>query len=495
MAWRADLYCRAETKHEEKPTLDRPAAARLWEWEAFADLLGALLRDERDSQTDAFVFLLDGAWGSGKSTILWRLGENLRRRDPPWLVVEFNAARQQRAGAPWWRLIEAVYQKGVHDLAPARSLALRWDALVFRVRLAWPWLLAFGLAVALLLLFGVLAAAGRLDTGGAVVATAGTLVGIIAGVLGLARSLSASTAGGVEQFLRRAPDPVSTLEQRYRTLIERIGRPVVVLIDDLDRCRPQVVIDLVEGVRTIIGSVVASYVVAADSRRLAESYADLYGGDGERRASRTALDEFLAGTFDLSARCPRLRPRTLAASWEALVSSLNQSRETADFATSKYADGLDEPGSDRFLQPSTETEAALRQLSAPDWGPRASHQLARLESLLEPDPRAMRRLVSGYRLERALETLEGNALALAQPAEKLALWTIVRSRWPLLADALARRPQLVDELKRDGPLPEVEAEAEPNANAHLLRQARRVVRGEGLDGVDLDAAAVELFSQ
>ncbi|MDQ3670189.1 MAG: KAP family NTPase [Actinomycetota bacterium] len=66
---------------------------------------------------------LEGPWGLGKSTLLRFLSADLKARDPSWLVVNFNAWRHQRAGAPWWLLMAALEREalsgrraGLHSL-------------------------------------------------------------------------------------------------------------------------------------------------------------------------------------------------------------------------------------------------------------------------------------------------------------------------------------------------------------------------------------------
>ena len=44
----------------------------------------------------------------------------------------------------------------------------------------------------------------------------------------------------------------------------------------------------------------------------------------------------------------------------------------------------------------------------------------------------MKRLVNAYGVERALQIIGGHSTALEHPRERLALWTILKSRWPLL---------------------------------------------------------------
>ena len=78
--------------------------------------------------------------------------------------------------------------------------------------------------------------------------------------------------------------------------------------------------------------------------------------------------------------------------------------------------------------------------------------------------------------------------------ERLALWTILKARWPLLADYLGDEPEAIDALQK-GQVPEdVAADTERPYLAKLFadRAVRRVVDGSVV-GVDLDRASLELL--
>jgi hypothetical protein len=60
-------------------------------------------------ETDAFILHLHGPWGSGKSSLLNFIREELEEKPTGWIVIEFNAWKNQRTGPPWWSLMDAVY--------------------------------------------------------------------------------------------------------------------------------------------------------------------------------------------------------------------------------------------------------------------------------------------------------------------------------------------------------------------------------------------------
>jgi hypothetical protein len=87
-------------------------------------------------------------------------------------------------------------------------------------------------------------------------------------------------------------------------------------------------------------------------------------------------------------------------------------------------------------------EEAVKRMAAPDVERHTRHVLLEFAPLLEPNPRAMKRLVNAYGVQRAVATLAGVDI----DRRRLALWTIVTLRWPLLAEYLERRPATVAQI-------------------------------------------------
>ena len=73
---------------------------------------------------------------------------------------------------------------------------------------------------------------------------------------------------------------------------------------------------------------------------------------------------------------------------------------------------------------------------------RLEHTLKPYFNLLEPNPRAMKRLVNAYSATRALTLLAQVDIEQHQ----LALWTILNARWPQLADYLSEYPGMVEKI-------------------------------------------------
>jgi hypothetical protein len=503
------------------PTLsDRPATVDLLGRGAFAEALAERLRDEFQRTAgpgrlpDSFMLHLEGPWGSGKSSLLGFLETELRKEPEPWLVVEFNAWQNQRAGAPWWLLISAVLRQAAIDGNTGIGLRLRLHlrALWWRLQLVRTEIAVILLAMAVV---GVLVWSGKLagdDPLGILAGAITAVVAAVSGLRGLMTSVAAGSERGAQTFIQQTNDPMRRLERRFTGLVRDLRpRPVAILIDDLDRCRADYVVDLLEGVQTIFREAPVAFVVAADRHWLYDAYATVYGD-----YMKTGIDPgrplghlFLEKAFQLSTSVPSISPSDQRAFWERLLAPPEAgprpnlealaSKARDDFAALETEDKiLGELNRDPGGTPEerrVRREAAVRRLSSPTLQRHIEHTLTRFAPLLEPNPRAMKRLVNSYGVARAVQILEDRPTALTHPRERLALWTVLKARWPLLADYLATHPDSVEDLKAnrvptaiadDGDRPYLRRVFEDGA-------AQRVARGEGLDGIELDPVSLRFL--
>jgi peptidoglycan hydrolase-like protein with peptidoglycan-binding domain len=503
------------------PTLsDLPARVDLLGRMAFAKALAERLRDEFDrsrrgrGESDSFMLHLEGPWGSGKTSLLGFLEQELKRPPRPWMVVDFNAWRNQRAGAPWWLLISAVLGEAVGDPRTdrRRRLRLRLRGLWWRLQLAKAEIAVVALALAVV---GLLALTGKLEGGdpaGILLGTVSSAIAAVSGLHGLMTSVNGGSQRGAEAFVRQTRDPMATLRDRFDRLVRDIDRPLAIFVDDLDRCRADYVVDLLEGVQTTFREAPVAFVVAADRYWLYDAYAKVYGD-----YVKTAVDPgrplghlFLEKTFQLSTSVPRLSPDDQQAFWRQLLAPEDGRRPGAE-ALAREADrefakletedrilgALDHRPGASPEERRARREAAVRRLASPRLQRHLEHTLAPLATLLEPNPRAMKRLVNAYGVERAIQILEGRSAELEHPHERLALWTILKLRWPLLADYLSEHPGTLDDLKqRHAPAAVERDTARPYLKTLFEDPAPgRVARGEadGWGGVALDPPSLRFL--
>jgi hypothetical protein len=479
-----------------------------------------------DSRGGAFLVHLYGPWGSGKTSLLNFLQEELvsppttadEPRPERWVVVVFNAWRHQRLAPPWWWLMRMLYLDGLRQLWKIDRPKALW---LFLREQWWRWWRAL---LWLLVLWGFVLAAWQLDLvgvltrqnwsfaklGAYVAATAALLASVAtvwSVVRGAARWLFATSARGARAYIDNARDPMNTVKGHFTELIRWIHHPVAIFIDDLDRCRGDYIIQLLEGIQTTFRDEPVTFVVAADRDWLADSFAAEYStftSTGTEPA-RPLGYLFLEKTFQLSVGVPGLSPAVRGLFWDRLISSgkaaanrsdldhaRQQARELFKDATSEaeVLSRLNRAPGDTPEQLVARAEAAAVVLSTPGVEREHERALKPFAQLLDPNPRAMKRLVNAYSMARSVEVLSRRNLSTNRVAQqRRALWTILNLRWPLLGTWFSEHPDHI-ELVGNEHLPQTI----PRELQSLFTDPEvvSVVRGQA-DGVEikLDTAGVK----
>ncbi len=477
-------------------------------------------KNRRDSSKAAversFAVHIHGPWGAGKTSVLNFLRKELVESGsmgPPWVVIDFNAWRHQRIRPPWWPLIRQVYQQALVELERKKdhwaSSKLQWHWLVWRMRADW-----LPIALAALVIFLILRFVGVVPAGASgpdkVLSDTGLRVVIAlltawAGILAFGRSMLLGSAKAAQSYMDLAQDPMGPIADLFEDLVQAVGRPLVIFIDDLDRCDGDYVVELLEGIQTLFRRAQITYVVTADRDWIRTSfekkYSDFTAAISEPGRPLGYL--FLEKLFQVSATLPQLSPTLRASYWDnllkaAVTATTQHIEEVARQAEEKAKTLLHEKMApeemERVINEHKDNpvqQQGLRAVAAVLISTRAAEQqrahfLQAFAGLLEPNPRAMKRLINAYGIHQSVNVLEGRQV----DSGALALWTIIEMRWPLLADCLADSPDLVSQIgknkPKDGRIPEGLRDLFMSSLVH------KVVKGEGVEPtISLDAEAIE----
>jgi hypothetical protein len=455
----AKVRPRADVRDYTRWRSDSPAAEDQLGREPFAEVLAqqlSAMAEANGQDRGPFLIHLDGPWGAGKSSVL---GFLRRRLESEFLVVEINAWREQKVGGSWWWTILDRLDQATRRTMP--WYRWWWHRFHDRLRMDWvPYLVG-----ALVLLAGIgwvatgpdlAAAASVADSMGKMWALALTVLG---GLMAVARYLLPGRRGAAEGAVDRSPSPAEAVKELLAAGLVRAGRPVLFLVDDLDRCSADYVVDFLETVQTQLCHALSAdshglyAVVAADGEWIRTSYAAHYESFGSiSRPGRPLGYLFQEKVFQLRTRLPAVPSRTQRAYLQALLelpdggSVAGRERAVQDIQAAmadaqteaqlievaSQATSIDvDPGTRQQLL----GEAAVR-FAQPRMRNAARHALLRFDHYLEPNPRNIKLFVNTYGALRALRTIEGVFV----DAGPLALWTIVEIRWPFLADYLRAHP-------------------------------------------------------
>jgi hypothetical protein len=224
---------------------DEPSGRDLLSFDAVASTVVDVILDDK---LDPIALGLSGSWGSGKTSVLELVQTAIRLRtagsEEKVLVIATQPWRYDPAVGPKESLIAEVLEALESELQPGVQSSARqlFDKLVRRVN----WAKAFKVA-----------------------AKAGIALQLpsVEDVLGLIKENPDSGEPGERGLAGFREDFAELLGSDDLKHVSR----VVVLVDDLDRCLPETVVETLEAIRLFLSAKGMSFVIAADEERVADA--------------------------------------------------------------------------------------------------------------------------------------------------------------------------------------------------------------------------------
>lgn len=225
-----------------------------------------------------YVMGLTGAWGSGKTSVLNMVAQAIADKA---IVIHFN---------PWMfsgtEALVAAFFAEIGKQLEKKEAKLK-------------------------------AIAGKLAAYGQVLSPFAALAG------------AGAAADGTVRLLQAAAAPPSVFERHteLRTLLDGLDRRVVVLVDDVDRLRPQEVLDIVRLVRLVGDFPNTLYLLAFDRNRVEQCL-----GEGDLARGRAYLEKIVQVTHDV----PAPRQPDVAAMFSEGLATIVGSLTTGPFDTEDW---------------------------------------------------------------------------------------------------------------------------------------------------------------
>lgn len=496
------------------------------------------------------IFLKDPPVDEAEADELAKVPPHSRR---PWIVVPFNAWQAEHCAPPWWVFYQAIRKhcfrtiRREGDLAwrpPAPSPPGSWMARLGRLgRLGkrvlgrargidrWPVLVAreyawrarnpkilslfatagFGGLMLLLLYWlgawGPVEARGATTAGFVLTSGLGLLAAGLTGITGLwalaalfTESIVPGTNSLAERLSLGSGDPFERFRRHFYRTMADLRRPVMVIIDDLDRCRPDFVVDLVRGMQTLLRSPRVVFVILGDREWIERAFEVHHkamekvdvGPEqtfGARFVEKAIQMSFILPAMGDEARlayvrrvllgaapkpglqsAPGMDPGT-AQTVREIVNRESAAPDSDPFDTERIVSrALDEVGSrpdssiadeaalHRQVEQLVGETLAINATSSERVEQAVAHQLEALAQHFPANPRQIKRIVNAITVYYAV-ALQRPGL---DPDEtfrtQLALWIIMMTEWPETWRLLASFPSLVPILQSDDPLAAVVAE-------------------------------------
>jgi hypothetical protein len=481
----------------------------------------------------SFIVHLYSHWGSGKTSFLIMLKEALTpKKDSSltsekklnWIVVPFNAWQNQYIDPPWWPLFDTIYNEAAKKKAGfPGGLKIRFEEKVWRllsgqaIYSILAFCISFGVFLSLIYWMFLTGFSGNTLNQIQIISTIFTIIGMIwAGTQTFTGSLISGSADSAQTYLRMSQDPMMNVRNHFQKFVKSLEWPLIIFIDDLDRCQPKYVVQLLESIQTILNHPKVFYVVAAERRWLNVSFQKEYEILSEeiKEPGRKMCDLFLEKIFQLSITLPRIPEELLFNYWKGLL----RSAAAAENPESSQRVFEDLPKKDETTTTLTSTSPlspirldskiwenqhrrgeVVLSLAKREIEPGTIHFLQRFDDLIDPNPRWMKRVVTAYSIYRDQLILSGITDLMPDESEihdwlrhQLALWTIIQLRWPCLADYLEIHPKHLEIFLN--PIDDEIKKIEEKEIREIAKEkiALRVLKG--VDNVSLTTYGIEVLS-
>lgn len=268
-----------------------------------------VIEDSRMLPTSIGVF---GTWGTGKSTLLNILEEELQSRAETRtaIIVRFDAWLYQGYDDAKAALMDVIASKLIAETSKEENSTLAKRAVGLAKRVRFLRLAAVATEV--------LAAAHGVPLFGAVRKGATAIEHLVGGapsdhdledVEAGAKEARETAKGLLEDKPERTPpEEIDEFREEFGGLLNDLGRTLVVFVDNLDRCMPEQTIRTLEAMRLFLFMNKTAFVVAADQEMVRQSVKAFFADIGERH-----ITDYLDKLIQIPVQVPRLGVREVRA--------------------------------------------------------------------------------------------------------------------------------------------------------------------------------------
>ena len=502
-------------------------------WDVMNDAQSAKARSPDKPLRPGFVVHLDAPWGGGKTSFgrfltqilnpwrikgalpKWLTDLDLKNPDTwreefrlPWHIVHFNAWQHHHISPPWWVFYQTIRkqcmtalrdednQRTTDEMPPpvepyrykepkdrwvqwlkcwCGEMAWRLSAPKFLLSLK-----VVGLSIIVLLFSKIFMESG--STSSTVTTWLVALAPLWPVITVLTNTLAPGASGDDKNYSMGADDPLERFRKHFAKSMERFNRPVLVVVDDLDRCEPEFVVELIRGMQTILVSPRVVFLLLGDRDWIEKSFAEVHkvmegidvGPEHEfgarfvekaiqfsfvlpkiRKEDRKTYLRSILKLKDVEAQpsSDDIEPETQQ-SVDAIEIEVNKAIAEDDFtsrevATSQIMESasfkeLPEASRDK-LYDETKQKLFKRAVSDKKATEATGHKIEGLWKVLPGNPRQIKRIVNTLTMLHLIAHRYKKPWSFGSPEwEMLARWVVLMTEWPKTWYTLTRHPGLAD---------------------------------------------------
>jgi predicted KAP-like P-loop ATPase len=223
-----------------------------------------------------------GNWGAGKSSLLNLIERRLAKDEESWIVIRFDVWLYQGYDDVRAAMLEAIATALTKSAAGDESLLKKTRSLLARVNgFRAMGLLAEGAAFLVGIPTGGLFARGVAAIGDA---SDGIQTQDEYKNIGNIATEAKEQVGGLlnPTDKKSPPQQIDAFREEYSEILKELDRPLVVIIDNLDRCLPTNTIHTLEAIRLFLFLANTAFIIAADEEMIRSTVADHFKGASDR---------------------------------------------------------------------------------------------------------------------------------------------------------------------------------------------------------------------
>lgn len=466
---------------------DNPSEVDLLGFEDYARALVDYISSEKTEKP--LTLGIDAEWGMGKTTLMRMIRKKL---EPNFKTVWFNAWKYDQEDSLWAALALAILNQIRKELPWYRKIgfwirlrASRFNWVIFLQDLVKNLIYIFvpsiiGIGIILIIAF---AGGGNLSTIGYLLVG---LVGAIPGILRLGKetltSFEEAISIDITQYLSE-PDYKDRIgffarfENDFKKIIKIVTHngkyPLIVFIDDLDRCAPPKSAEIIEAINILLDAKHCVFVLGMDADTVAASIEAKYKDLGDARINLTNQDglsfgqRFLEKIVQINFQIPKSDDQTIegfiteslkserapvdeeqkqeleekAREVEQLILTERRSGETMEDAASlvqKETD-FDEQALERGQQ-----NLRAKDIDEED---KIQNAIQAVRAYLDANPRKIKKFINLFRLKAFLANRRGLFEEGLIDLDTLAKTVVLETQWPDVVEPLIRDNVFRDQIK------------------------------------------------
>lgn len=414
-------------------------------YQEIAEVAGEILMNQSMRPVSVGIF---GTWGTGKSSLLNLIEEDVRNRAPEGaLIIRFDAWLYQGFDDARAALMDVIARTLYEHAKSDAGLLETAKSLIKRVRVV----RALGLGVE------VFAAASGIPLFGVGTRAVAAVENFADGTASEGDTKALVAAGKEVKGLlkpeeqKSPPEEIDAFREEFGELLVKLGKTMIVFVDNLDRCLPTQTIHTLEALRLFLFMRQSAFVVAADEAMVRDSVSQYFRGADDRH-----VKDYLDKLIQVPIRVPRsgvaeIRAYLFMLLAEADVDEANVRTKLRNLLESNLRRSWTDPPVtvDQVLEVLGKDKERLG--SRFDTADKMATLLANA-SLVEGNPRIVKRMLNVVRLRTTIAARREMPIN-EEMVAKFALFErcvdpdAINKLYALINEALAGKPHLIKDLE------------------------------------------------